>query len=116
MAKPTYEPDHEKYVAKNARMARAYDLLDERSNFKSGGPRDKRVEPDSCFVCKARRTCKLFEDMRRGRVHGVDGVFSSDQKFICEYFVRETTPIKSHNAMDDREIKVLLKNAKRGNI
>jgi hypothetical protein len=104
---------HDKYVQKNAMMAKGYDLSRKDKKLEEKGVSLLGQKKDaSCFTCKTRGKCKIFESKRTGGNTGAVS-FGGDEKFFCDKY----EPMKSNVAsMSSKEVKSLLKNAMKGRI
>jgi hypothetical protein len=101
--------DHDRFVAKNRSLAVAEEIKQRDENFGKKGTavvRDNR----SCFNCKMKQGCSEFKARRSGRATGVVS-FGGDEKFVCDRHVPAPAQARS---MSDKQIKVLLKNIKKG--
>jgi hypothetical protein len=103
--------DHDKIVEKNRAIARSYETdardksLENKGYHSSQGQREA-----SCFNCKMKQKCPQFRAKRTGGTSGVVS-FGGDQKFICD---RHMPAPSTTQAMSDKQVKSLLKIAKRG--
>ena len=102
--------DHDRYVAKNRAIAAAEELeRRDKKPEKKGVPPGERKDA-SCFNCKMKSHCTEFKARRSGRASGVVSV-GGDEKFVCKRY----TPAQAQSkTMSDKQIKSLLKNAKKG--
>jgi hypothetical protein len=76
---------------------------------KKGYSRIRENEEGSCFKCKMKQSCSEFRAKRTGGSSGVVS-FGGSQSFVCDKFVPASSSSKS---MSDKQIKSLLKNARR---
>jgi hypothetical protein len=106
-----FDFDHERYVNKNRSTARGYEVERRDSGLeKKGFSRSERGEEASCFNCKLSARCAEFRAKRSGGTSGAVS-FGGRETFVCDRFIPKP---KERKRMDDRQIKSLLKNAKRG--
>ncbi len=106
-----YSYDHDRFVNKNRGLAGAYEMGRKDSRLeRKGFDRTGREQEASCFNCKLRGKCVEYRKKRSG---GTDGVVSygGHETFICDRYQAEPADQKS---ISNRQIKSLLKNAKRG--
>jgi hypothetical protein len=103
--------DHDQIVEKNRATAHSYET-DERDKAleKKGYDLQQRQQEASCFNCKMKQSCNQFRAKRTGGTAGVVS-FGGDQKFICSRYMPNPSPAKT---MSDKQVKSLLKIAKRG--
>ena len=103
--------DHEQIVEKNRAIAHSYetDARDKALEGK-GYHYQQRQQEASCFNCKMKQKCPQFRAKRTGGTSGVVS-FGGDQKFICDRYMPNPSPTQ---AMSDKQVKSLLKIAKRG--
>jgi hypothetical protein len=102
--------DHDSVVEKNRSIARSQDIDNkDRAMAKKGFDYFQRQQEASCFNCKAKQKCSEFRTKKTGGTAGVVS-FGGDEKFICDRYA----PVGPENrTMSDKQIKSLLKNAKR---
>ncbi|MDG5813476.1 hypothetical protein QA601_00140 [Chitinispirillales bacterium ANBcel5] len=107
----SYSFDHDRFVSKNRSLASAEEIK-KKDEFmeKKGYTQLKRDSEGSCFNCKMKSTCTEFKAKRSGRASGVVS-FGGDQKFICKRYIPASNEPKT---MNNKQIKSLLKNAKKG--
>jgi hypothetical protein len=103
--------DHDQIVEKNRAIAHSYET-DSRDKAleKKGYDYQTRQREASCFNCKMKSKCPQFRAKRTGGTTGVVS-FGGETKFICDRFV--PAPAQSQT-MSDKQVKSLLKLAKRG--
>lgn len=108
-----YDYDHDHFVRKNRAMASGYNIdRHDKQMEKKGFSHQQRQEEATCFNCKKKNKCA---DFRRKRTGGLSGAVSFDgsEKFICDEYVPAPP---SKKIMSNRQIKSLLKNARKGHI
>jgi hypothetical protein len=106
-----YDVDHDRFVNKNKKMARAYEVGKRDADMEQKGySRMHRQQDASCFNCKLKGKCTEFRAKRSGGSAGAVS-FGGDETFICS---RYTPAPAESRGMSSKEIKKLLKNAKRG--
>ncbi|MFP4415843.1 MAG: hypothetical protein ACLFSB_01075 [Chitinispirillaceae bacterium] len=106
-----YSYDHDRFVNKNKGLAGAYEMGRKDSGLeKRGFDRYRREQDASCFNCKLRGKCPEYRKKRTGGIEGVVS-YGGNETFICDRFQPEPS---DHKSMNKRQIKSLLKNAKRG--
>jgi hypothetical protein len=107
-----FNPDHDRFVAKNKSLAQSetLDRKDE-SLAKKGFDHLARNQEASCFNCKKRSKCPEFRAKRSGGSSGVVS-FGGDEKFACDKF--EAAPAREARGMTPQQIKALMKNVKKG--
>lgn len=106
-----YDHNHDRFVNKNRSLATAYSIdSHDRSMEKKGFSRHDRQEDASCFNCKLKTKCAEFNTKRSGGSQGAVS-FGGDEQFICKRYIPAPAQSKT---MSDRQIKSLLKNAKKG--
>ncbi len=106
--------EHERYVRKNASLAQGYKVKKKDQNLESKGASHLETGKEaSCFSCKYRRKCKTFDNLRTGGAGGVVSYGGEVDKanFLCDKYELEK---KQNNSMNKKQIKSLLKNAKKG--
>lgn len=107
----SFSYDHDRFVAKNRALASAERLKQKDEQLEKKGysylQRDKEA---SCFNCKMKSTCSTFRGKRSGGAAGVVS-FGGEQSFVCDRFI--PAPAQEKN-MSTKQIKSLLKNAKKG--
>jgi hypothetical protein len=103
--------DHDLIVEKNRAIAHSYesDARDKALEGK-GFNLQQRQQEASCFNCKMKQKCPQFRAKRTGGTLGVVS-FGGDQKFICDRYTPNPSPTQ---AMSNKQVKSLLKIAKRG--
>jgi len=102
--------DHDHCVAKNIALAKALELDTRDASLKKKGyDRQQRQQEASCFNCKMKQKCPQFRSKRSGGAAGVVSV-GGGETFICTRFVPAPT---ENRGMSDKQVKSLLKNAKR---
>ena len=107
----SFSYDHDKFVAKNRALASAERIKQKDDALeKKGYSYLKRDQEASCFNCKMKSTCPTFRGKRSGGAAGVVS-FGGEQSFVCERFI--PAPAQDRN-MSNKQIKSLLKNAKKG--
>lgn len=107
-----YNYDHERFLQKNKMLAQGYSE-DERDKFlKKHGIDNYSNEEPSCFNCKLRTRCAKFNQMRSGGALKVATV-GGDTKFICDNYTPEQ---KKKTKPDDKKIKSLMRNFKKGRL
>jgi cell division septum initiation protein DivIVA len=103
--------DHDQIVEKNRATARSYETdARDKSLEEKGYNLQQRQQEASCFNCKMKQKCPQFRSKRTGGTAGVVS-FGGDQKFICNRYMPNPAPSQSMSA---KQVKSLLKNAKRG--
>jgi hypothetical protein len=106
-----YNYDHDRFAGKNKSIARAYEVDKSDSGLeRKGFSRFKRAEEASCFNCKTKSKCADFRARTHGGAQGAVS-FGGNDALICDRFV--PAPPEKKN-MSNKQIKSLLKNAKRG--
>jgi hypothetical protein len=106
-----FDYDHDRFVSKNRSIARGYEVDRRDSGMeKKGFSRSERGEEASCFNCKLSSRCAEFRAKRSGGTAGAVS-FGGNERFVCDRFVPKP---REKKGMDDRQIKSLLKNVKRG--
>jgi hypothetical protein len=104
--------DHEQMVEKNRAIAN-WNLTSARDKEleKKGYTYRERQKEASCFNCKSKAKCPEFRAKKTGGAAGVVSFGGSNETFICSKYA----PAERENrTMSDKQIKSLLKNAKRG--
>jgi hypothetical protein len=103
--------DHDQIVEKNRAIAHSYET-DSRDKAleRKGYDYQTRQREASCFNCKMKSKCPQFRAKRTGGTTGVVS-FGGETKFICDRFV--PAPAQAQT-MSDKQVKSLLKLAKRG--
>lgn len=102
--------DHERYVRKNATLASGYNTNKSDRKFEDKGVDHLKQGDASCFNCKHKKKCVTFDKLRTGGSTGAVS-FGGDEKFICDRYEL----LKSdRGGMNDKQIKSMLKNAKKG--
>jgi hypothetical protein len=103
--------DHDRFVEKNRSIAKSQELESKDAALaKKGYTFLERQREASCYTCKTKRKCPEFRSKQTGGTSGVVS-FGGDEKFICNRY----TPAEVENrSMSSKQIKSLLKNAKRG--
>ncbi len=103
--------DHDQVAEKNRAIAHSYetDARDKALASKGYNVQERQREA-SCFTCKMKSKCPQFRAKRTGGTAGVVS-FGGDQTFICDRYMPNPSPVQ---AMSDRQVKSLLKNAMRG--
>jgi hypothetical protein len=106
-----YNIDHDRFANKNKSLARAYDVGTRDKELENKGySHIQRQQEASCFNCKMKNKCVEFRTKSSGGSAGAVS-FGGDEKFICSRY----TPAPAENKlMSDKQIKSLLKNAKKG--
>lgn len=105
--------DHEKFVNKNTSLAKGFNVDKHDSELEEKGfSRFDRKEDASCFNCKLKDKCAEFRVKRSGGTLGAAS-FDGNEKFMCDRYV--PAPPKAKN-MNDKQIKSLLKNFKKGHL
>ncbi len=103
--------DHEQIAEKNRATARSYETdARDKALEEKGYNFQQRQQEASCFNCKMKQKCPQFKAKRTGGTSGVVS-FGGDQKFICGRYQPNPSPAQM---MSNRQVKSLLKNAKRG--
>ena len=106
---------HDRFVQKNATLAKGYDVK-KRDEYleKKGVSHLKQGKDATCFDCKFKAKCKVFEKLRTGGSSGAvsfGGDNTANKDFLCEKF----EPMKKNNiSLNDKQIKSLMKNAMKG--
>lgn len=103
--------DHERFVEKNRSIANSQELDDRDKAMENRGYSYlKRQQEASCFNCKMKQKCPEFRSKKSGGSTGVVS-FGGGESFVCGRYSPATVENRS---MTDKQIKSLLKNAKRG--
>ena len=103
--------DHERFVEKNRSTASSQELDDkDKAMEKRGYSYLKRQQEASCFNCKMKQKCPEFRSKKSGGSAGVVS-FGGGESFLCGRYAPAAVESRS---MSDKQIKSLLKNAKRG--
>jgi hypothetical protein len=103
--------DHDRFVEKNRSIAKSQEIaVKDETLEKKGYSFLERQKEASCYTCKSKRKCPEFRAKQTGGTSGVVS-FGGDEKFICNRYEPATVESRS---MSSKQIKSLLKNAKRG--
>ncbi len=103
--------DHEQFVNKNKSIARAYSVDRKDSKLeRKGFSRLNRDSEASCYSCKLKNKCAEFRNRTRGGTLGAAS-FGGNEQMICDRYQPAPT---DRRGMSDKQVKSLLKNAKRG--
>jgi hypothetical protein len=103
--------DHDRFVEKNRSIARSQEIeVKDEALAKKGYSFLERQREASCYTCKSKRKCPEFRSKQTGGTTGVVS-FGGDEKFICSRYMPAEVESRS---MSTKQIKSLLKNAKRG--
>ena len=103
--------DHERFVEKNRSIANSQELdYKDKSLEKKGYSYLQRQQEASCFNCKMKQKCPEFRSKKTGGSTGVVS-FGGGESFVCGRF---TPAVIESRSMSGKQIKSLLKNAKRG--
>jgi hypothetical protein len=103
--------DHDRFVEKNRNIAKSQEIATkDEALARKGYTIIERQREASCYNCKTKRKCPEFRSKQTGGTSGVVS-FGGDEKFIC----RRYSPAEMESrSMSSKQIKSLLKNAKRG--
>jgi hypothetical protein len=103
--------DHDRFVEKNRYTAKSQEIeVKDEALARKGYNFLERQREASCYSCKTKRKCPEFRAKQTGGTSGVVS-FGGDEKFIC---TRYTPAEMVSRSMSSKQIKSLLKNAKRG--
>jgi len=104
--------DHDRFVMKN-RATAAGDEMGQRDRKleQQGYSRVERQKEASCFNCKTKSKCAKFKGKMTGGTKGVVSFGGTNEHMICDKYV--PAPAQSRT-MNDKQIKALMKNFKRG--
>ena len=103
--------DHDRFVEKNRSIARSQEIeTKDEALARKGYHFLERQREASCYTCKMKRKCPEFRSKQTGGTTGVVS-FGGDEKFICS---RYTPAVVENRSLSNKQIKSLLKNAKRG--
>jgi hypothetical protein len=106
-----YNYDHDRFVHKNRSIAQGYSVDKKDASLEDKGfSRVERQADASCFNCKMKSKCPEFRAKRSGGTSGAVS-FGGDEKFICLRYI--PAPVENRS-MSQKQIKSLLKQAKRG--
>ena len=102
-----FDIDHERFVAKNKRLASAneYSRRD-RSLERKGFSHLNRQQEASCYNCKMKRKCPEFRAKTTGGTKGVVS-YGGNEVFVCDKY--EPAPLQNRS-MSRKQIKSLMKN------
>ncbi|MFH1761489.1 MAG: hypothetical protein ABIA63_10360 [bacterium] len=104
--------DFERYLAKNARMAKAYDTSGQVKD--DGVPDSERALKKTCFNCNLKRRCNDFKLKRSGGTGGSVSI-GDDTIFICEKW-QAFLPNTKDKKLSEKQVKSMLKNALKGRL
>jgi hypothetical protein len=103
--------DHDRFVEKNRSIANSQELDNKDTAMeKKGYSYLQRQQEASCFNCKMKPKCPEFRNKKTGGSTGVVS-FGGGESFVCS---RYTPAVMESRSMSGKQIKSLLKNAKRG--
>jgi hypothetical protein len=103
--------DHDRFVEKNRSIAQSQELETKDAALARKGYRFLEHQREaSCYTCKMKKKCPEFRAKQTGGTKGVVS-FGGDEKFICSRYMPAEIQSRS---MSNKQIKSLLKNAKRG--
>lgn len=104
---------HDRYLRKNLALSKAY-AIDKKDKFKEKVVKGEiKPETVACYRCKKIRPCLKFSIMETGRAEGAVSV-SNEYVPLCE----ECAPKKKKdpNELNAKQVKSLLKGARKGRI
>ena len=105
-----FSNDHERFVAKNKSLARWEEIAaKDKTMEKKGYDFQQRQKEATCFNCKMKSKCPQFRSKRSGGTTGVVSI-GGGETFICSRYT--PAPFESRT-MSEKQVKSLLKNAKR---
>ncbi len=110
-----FEENHDRFTRKNASLSRAWEL-EKKDKYKEKLAKGEiKPETVACYKCKKLRPCLKYTIMETtsGKFEGVVSV-SNEMVPLCE----ECSPrkMRKENQLDSKQIKSLLKGAKRGRL
>jgi hypothetical protein len=106
--------DFERFLAKNASMARGYEIA-------KGGKKEGEAVEDrksgkkkSCFNCRLKSKCNDFRKMRTGGLGGSVSI-GDDSMFICDKW-QPFDVTKKEKPLSQKQVKNMLKSAMKGRL
>ena len=106
------EDDHQRFLRKNAMLARGVTDSNKRAEEKPTNEIEKKA--DSCYNCRKKSRCVEFKNLTTGGSAGAVSIDAS-VKFVCDRF--DAMPIQKKNLrMTTGAISNLLKRAKTGKL
>lgn len=107
------EEDHDRFLRKNQALSRAWEI-DRKDRYKEKVAKgEAKAEDTACYKCKKVRPCLKYPMLETGWHEGAVSV-SNELVFLCE----ECSPKrkKGQNQMTQKQIKSMLRGARRGRI
>ena len=105
--------DHDRYLRKNRALSRAYDI-DKKDKLKEkAGKGELKHIVTVCHKCKQEKPCLPVSIMETGHFDGVTSVYKNLVQ-MCDECSRRNK--KHQNEMSKKQIKSLLRGARKGRI
>ncbi len=107
------EDQHDRFLRKNQSLAKAYDIQKKDKVKEKIVKGEVKPELVACYRCKKVRPCLKYSIMETGRAEGAVSV-SNEYVPLCE----ECAPKKKkvENELNPKQVKALLRGARRGRI
>ncbi len=106
--------DFDRYLAKNTRMARGYEIADNLKKDKGDAQVATVTIRKTCFNCKSRNSCNDFRIKRTGGTGGSVSI-GDDSDFVCVKW----QPFEVHakqKPLTQRQVNNMMKNALKGRL
>ena len=106
------EDEHQRFLRKNAMMARG--IIENKKKDEEKQTNEIVKKADSCYNCRKKVRCVEFKNMTTGGLAGAVSIDAS-VKFICDRF--DVMPIQKKNMhLSSNQVSNLLKRAKTGKL
>ncbi|MEW6042335.1 MAG: hypothetical protein AB1633_12525 [Elusimicrobiota bacterium] len=108
------DQDFDRFLSKNMRMARGYDLTKSQEKASDRDGMEKPFLKKSCFNCRLKIKCNDFRTKRTGGIGGSVSI-GDDSIFICDKW-QAFEPSTKQKTLSDRQVKSMLKAATHGRL
>ena len=107
------EDQHDRFLRKNQSLAKAYDIQKKDKVKEKIVKGEVKPELVACYRCKKVRPCLKYSIMETGRAEGAVSV-SNEYVPLCEEWAPKKKKVE--NELNPKQVKALLRGARRGRI